>query len=119
SCSTRGGGQLGPPAASRISFRFRVRADAPPPPSDAQRRRTPARPRRRALRDMGVLGSVSAMDGAIAAYTDVFTAVPKTPISRTARPRRLSPDPRADLGATSASPLQAPFQPFRCANYSR
>src|SRR5690606_41026531 len=37
--------------------------------------------RRRALRDMGGLGSVRAMDGAIAAYMDVFTAVPKTPIS--------------------------------------
>src|SRR5690606_25389642 len=35
---------------------------------------------------MGVLGSVSAMDGAIAAYMDVFTAVPKTPISHSVRP---------------------------------
>src|SRR5690606_34733919 len=49
---------------------------------------------RRVLRDMGVLGSVSAMDGAIAAYMDVFTAVPKTPISRSARP---APPPRAAL----------------------
>src|SRR5690606_39799849 len=51
-------------------------------------------PPRRVLRDMGVLGSVSAMDGAIAAYMDVFTAVPKTPISRSARP---APPPRAAL----------------------
>jgi len=35
---------------------------------------------------MGVLGSVRAMDGAPAADMDVFTAVPKTPISRSTRP---------------------------------
>jgi len=35
---------------------------------------------------MGVLGSVRAMDGAPAAAMDGFTAVPKTPMSRSARP---------------------------------
>jgi len=35
---------------------------------------------------MGVLGSVRAMDGAPAAAMDGFTAVPKAPISRNARP---------------------------------
>src|SRR5690606_18537385 len=56
---------------------------------------------RRALRDMGVWGSVRAMDGAPAAAMDGFTAVPQTPISRRARPApttRTSPT-RADATA--------------------
>src|SRR5690606_27013255 len=41
---------------------------------------------RRALRDRGVLESVCDMDAAYAAPMDGFTAVSKTPLSRSARP---------------------------------
>src|SRR5690606_37872662 len=65
-------------------------------------------PSRRALRDMGVLGSVSAMDGAIAAYMDVFAAVPKPPITQ--RPTRAAARAHQRDATWLLAPLRLPLR---------